>query len=210
MGGAVGNVSGPLLVIIAHHSRRGQAEALAGRVGADAVLTDYGSHGARWAHQQALLWATTRRERVWVLEDDALAPHDFKERAAEWGQRFPTDLVSGYLGRKRPPQYQGLIRAKLAAADARGLDWITLPTLVHGVCYSLPAGASGRVLRSLPRGAVDFAIGSAWGKPPVYTVPSLVDHADGPTVEKHPDGEKRKPGRTAWRPPEGVHYGYAG
>ena len=197
-------------VVVAHHSRLDQAYGLAGRVGAAHVSVDYESRGARWGHLQALKWASARRERVWILEDDALAPHDFKERAAEWGQRFPTDLVSGYLGRKRPPQYQGLIRAKLAAADARGLDWITLPALVHGVCYSLPAGASGRVLRSLPRGAVDFAIGSAWGKPPVYTVPSLVDHADGPTVEKHPDGEKRKPGRTAWRPPEGVHYGYAG
>lgn len=201
MGGAVGDVSGPLLVVIAHHSRSGQAEALAGRVGADAVLTDYGSHGARWAHEQALLWATTRRERVWVLEDDALAPRDFKERAAEWGQRFPTDLVSGYLGRRRPPQYQGQIRTKLSAADARGLDWITLPTLVHGVCYSLPARASGGVLRGLPGGAVDFAIGAAWGRPPIYTVPSLVDHADGPSVEKHPDEQKRKPGRRAWRPP---------
>ena len=197
-------------VVVAHNSRLDQAYGLAGRVGAVHVSVDYESRGARWGHLQALRWASARRERVWILEDDALAPHDFKERAAEWGQRFPTDLVSGYLGRKRPPQYQGLIRAKLAAADARGLDWITLPTLVHGVCYSLPAGASVRVLRSLPRGAVDFAIGSAWGKPPVYTVPSLVDHADGPTVEKHPDGEKRKPGRTAWRPPEGVHYGYAG
>ena len=207
VGGAVGDVSGPLLVVIAHHSRGAQAEALAGRVGADAVLTDYGSHGARWAHQQALLWATTRRERVWVLEDDALAPHDFKERAAEWGRRFPTDLVSGYLGRRRPPQYQGLIRAKLAVADARGPDWITLPTLVHGVCYSLPARTSGGVLRSLPPGAPDFAIGAAWGRPPIYTVPSLVDHADGPSVEKHPDGQTRRPGRTAWRPPEGVSNG---
>ena len=126
MGGAVGNVSEPLLVIIAHHSRGGQAEALAGRVGADAVLTDYGSRGARWAHRQALLWSARRRERVWVLEDDALAPHDFRARAEAWGERFPSDLVSGYLGRQRPPQYQGQIRSKLTAADARGLDWITL------------------------------------------------------------------------------------
>ena len=203
----MGNVSEPLLVIIAHHSRGGQAEALAGRVGADAVLTDYGSRGARWAHRQALLWSARRRERVWVLEDDALAPHDFRARAEAWGERFPSDLVSGYLGRQRPPQYQGQIRSKLTAADARGLDWITLPALVHGVCYSLPARASGGVLRSLPNGAADFAIGAAWGKPPIYTVPSLVDHADGPTVEKHPDGQLRKPGRRAWRPPEGVSNG---
>ena len=94
----MGNVSGPLLVVIAHHSRGAQAEALAGRVGADAVLTDYGSHGARWAHQQALLWATTRRERVWVLEDDALAPHDFKERATEWGDGSRPTWCQGISG----------------------------------------------------------------------------------------------------------------
>ena len=210
MAGTMGKVPGPLLVVIAHHSRAAQAEALAATVGADRVMTDYGSRGARWAHSQALLWASGRRERVWILEDDALAPHDFRARAEAWGGRFPGDLVSGYLGRQRPPQYQRRIRGKLAAADACGVDWLTLPTLIHGVCYSLPAGASGRVLRSLPTGAIDFAIGSAWGRPTIYTVPSLVDHADGPSVEKHPDGEKRKPGRTAWRPPEGVHYGYAG
>ena len=206
----MGKVPGPLLVVIAHHSRRGQAEALAGRVGAAHVSVDYESRGARWGHLQALRWASARRERVWIIEDDALAPTDFLDRASEWSARFPDELVSGYLGRQRPPQFQGQIRSKLAVAEARGLDWLTLPTLIHGVCYSLPAGTPGRVLRSLPRGAVDFAIGSAWGRPTIYTVPSLVDHADGPTVEKHPDGEKRKPGRTAWRPPEGVHYGYAG
>ena len=194
-------------VVVAHHSRLDQAYGLAGRVGAAHVSVDYESRGARWGHLQALKWASARRERVWILEDDALAPHDFKERATEWGRRFPTDLVSGYLGRMRPPQYQGLISAKLAVADARGLDWITLPTLVHGVCYSLPARTSGGVLRSMPPGAPDFAIGAAWGRSPIYTVPSLVDHADGPSVEKHPDGQTRRPGRTAWRPPEGVSNG---
>ena len=204
MGGTVGNVSGPLLVIVAHHSRRDQAEALAARVGADHVSVDWESRGARWGHLQALLWASAQRRRVWIMEDDAVAPTDFKARAAEWQGRFPGDLVSGYLGRQRPPQFQGQIRSKLAAAEARGLDWLSLPTLIHGVCYSIPTGSVGRVVRDLPSGAADYAVGQAWGHPPIYTIPSLVDHADGLPVERHPDGQTRRPGRTAWRPPKGV------
>lgn len=196
-----------IAVVVAHHSRLDQAYGLAGRVGAAHVSVDYESRGARWGHLQALGWASARRERVWIIEDDALAPTDFLDRASEWSARFPDELVSGYLGRQRPPQFQGQIRSKVAVAEARGLDWLTLPTLIHGVCYSLPAGASGQVLHSLPAGAVDFAIGSAWGRPPIYTVPSLVDHDDGPPVEKHPDGQARRPGRTAWRPPRGVSNG---
>lgn len=198
------STSDPLVVVVAHHSRIGQAEALAARVGADHVSVDWESHGARWGHLQALLWASARRRRVWVLEDDAVAPTDFKARAAEWQGRFPGDLVSGYLGRSRPPQYQSEIRRKLAAADRAGLDWITLPTLVHGVCYSLPHDALRSIVQALPQGPADYAVGQAWGRPPIYTIPSLVDHADGLPVERHPDGQTRRPGRTAWRPPKGV------
>lgn len=203
---------GTLLVVIAHHSRSAQAEALAGRVGADQVLVDPGSHGARWTHQKALRWASGRRERVWVLEDDALAPHDFRERANDAAARWSDDLISGYLGRQRPPQYQQEIRVRLRNAEARQRDWIALPTLIHGVCYSLPVGAPENVLHGLPAGAIDFAIGAAWGRPPIYTIPSLVDHADGPAIERHPDGQTRTRGRTAWRPPGGVHndLGYTG
>ena len=67
-------------------------------------------------------------------------------------------LVSGYLGRQRPPQFQGQIRSKVAAAEARGLDWLTLPTLIHGVCYSIPTGSVGRVVRDLPPGAADTGV----------------------------------------------------
>jgi hypothetical protein len=42
------------------------------------------------------------------------------------------------------------------------------------------------------------------GWPIAYTVPSLVDHADGPTLITHPDGAEREPGRVAWR--TGTHF----
>jgi hypothetical protein len=32
-----------------------------------------------------------------------------------------------------------------------------------------------------------------------YTVPSLVDHADGPTLVQHRDSSVREPGRVAWK-----------
>lgn len=189
------------VVIVAHHSREAQAYALAARVAADAVLMDPAEHGARWAHEQALVWAAKRRERTWVLEDDALPSRTFRAEAESWGERFPDDLISGYLGQSRPTWLQRRIRRNIQQAEQAGADHMRLPHLAHGVCYSLPAGTAGGVYRDLAAGPADYAIGDTWGRPVLYTLPSLVDHADGASVERHPDGQTRVKGRVAWRPP---------
>lgn len=189
------------VVVVAHHSRAEQAHTLAARVAADAVLMDPTDHGARWAHGQALLWTAKRHERTWVLEDDALPSRTFRDEAESWGERFPDDLISGYLGRSRPTWLQGRMRRLIDDAETGHLDRVRLPYLAHGVCYSLPAGTAGDVYRNLAPGPADYAIGDTWGKPVLYPLPSLVDHADGASVERHPDGQARVKGRVAWRPP---------
>lgn len=72
--------------------------------------------------------------------------------------------------------------------------------LIHGVAYILPR--PGDVLKTLGDGPIDFAIGNAWrkltGRNVIYTIPSLVDHADGPSVELHADGQPRREVRKAW------------
>ncbi|TYD48236.1 hypothetical protein FNN14_21455, partial [Cronobacter sakazakii] len=45
----------------------------------------------------------------------------------------------------------------------------------------------------------DYAVGDACGGPVIYPCNSLVDHADGLPVEKHPDRQPRRERRRAWR-----------
>lgn len=181
-------------VVVGHHNRLGQAQRLAALLDAH-LLIDDGNHGANWNHLRALEWAAQQSRRVIVMEDDALPIHGFMRLAGEWLARLPDSLVSFYLGTSRPPQWQSTIAEKLS----HGSDTITLPTLIHGVCYSIPPGEIAGILERWPHHlAADFAIGRAWGREVLYLSRSLVEHADGPSVERHPDGKARTEARRAW------------
>lgn len=185
-------------VVVAHHARRAPAESLAAQLGAHLCMDDTG-RGATWNHRRALEWAAQQRERVIVLEDDAVPVPDFHARAAAELGRWPDDLVSFYLGTGRPHAYQADIAQRLALLDRDGGHAIRLSTLIHGVCYSIPSAGLQRVLAQVWGQQVDYGIGAAWHRPVVYTVPSLVDHADCAPVERHADGEPRTERRRAWR-----------
>lgn len=186
-------------VVVGHHSRRQQVNNLASHISAHLVI-DEGNHGANWNHRRAIEWAAAQSCRVVVLEDDVLPVPGFTDKVADWLSRFPDALLSFYLGTGRPPQYQAQIAERLIAADRTRADYITLPQLIHGVCYSVPPQHLPRVLaRWDSNKPADFALGDAWGAPVVYPCWSLVDHADGEPVERHPDGEARTERRRAWR-----------
>lgn len=186
-------------VVVGHHSRIGYAQRLAAMLDAH-LLIDEGEHGANWNHRRALEWAAEQSCRVVILEDDALPVPEFAGKSAEWIARFPDALVSFYLGTGRPPQYQIDIATKLIAADKERADYITLPRLIHGVCYIVPPQHIERVLSRWDSSKpADYAVGDAYGGAVVYPCYSLVDHADGEPVERHPDNEPRTERRRAWR-----------
>ncbi|EBS3030288.1 hypothetical protein GUO43_001796 [Salmonella enterica] len=185
--------------VIGHHSRYKQASRLAGIIG-DVLLIDSGDHGANWNHRRALEWASWQDCRVVIIEDDALPVPDFVERVSEWLIRFPESLVSFYLGTGRPPQYQMQIAERLIVADKTRADFITLPRLIHGVCYSVPPKRISRVISQWDScKPADYAVGDAYGGAVIYPCYSLVDHADGEPVERHPDSMPRTERRRAWR-----------
>ena len=191
------------IVIVAHHARRVQAEQLASELNAYVIMDEVG-RGALWGHRKALEWAVQQNGRVVVMEDDALPVDGFCNKADTWLERLPDDLVSFYLGTGRPPQYQGQIAHLLRRAEQWREPYISLPQLIHGVCYSVPVDKVEAVLSKLPaHGAADFAIGNAWQqltrKAVIYPVRSLVDHDDLPSVEVHPDGRARTETRRAWQ-----------
>lgn len=186
-------------VVVGHHIRLGQAQRLAALLDAH-LLVDDGHHGANWNHRRALEWAACQPCRVVVLEDDALPVQGFTEKVTDWLVRFPDDMLCFYLGTGRPPQYQKEIADWLIAADKTRADFITLQRLIHGVCYSVPPQRLNSVLSRWDRSKpADYAVGDAYGDAVVYPCFSLVDHADGEPVERHPDSAPRTERRRAWR-----------
>ncbi|MXF96083.1 hypothetical protein GRW80_26865, partial [Escherichia coli] len=165
----------------------GQAQRLAALLDAP-LMVDDGNHGANWNHRRAIEWAAEQPCRVVMLEDDALPVQGFTDKVTDWLVRFPDDMLSFYLGTGRPPQYQMQIAERLIVADKTHADFITLPRLIHGVCYSVPPQHIERVLSRWDSSKpADYAVGDAWGGAVVYPCYSLVDHADGESVECHPD-----------------------
>ena len=186
-------------VVVGHHSRREMAGHLAGVLGAH-LLIDDGDHGANWNHRRAIGWASQQDCRVVIMEDDALLLPGFTDSVREWVTRFPDNLISFYLGTGRPPQYQQQIAASLIDADKRRGDYIMMDRLIHGVCYSPPVSGLSRIMQNWNRTkAADYAVGDALGGKVIYPCYSLVDHADGVTVERHHDNEPRNERRRAWR-----------
>lgn len=186
-------------VVVGHHSRREMATCLAASLNAH-LLIDEADHGANWNHRRALVWAEEQAGRVVVLEDDAIPVSGFAELANEWLSRFPDTLISFYLGTGRPPQYQLEIATKLVLSDKNRTDYITIPRLIHGVCYSVPPQHLAKVLTRWSHSkAADYAVGDAYGGPILYPCYSLVDHADGMLAEKPKDNMPRLERRKAWR-----------
>ncbi|WP_430493354.1 hypothetical protein [Enterobacter mori] len=186
-------------VVIGHYLRIEQAQHLAGQLQAHLFIDETGQ-GANWNHRRAIQWAAEQTCRVVVLEDDALPVEGFTEKVTDWLVRFPDDMLSFYLGTGRPPQYQKEIAEMLVDADRVCGDHIVLSKLIHGVCYSPPQGRLARMLNAWNKTlAADYAVGEAFGGRVIYPCYSLVDHADLPTVERHPDNEPRTERRRAWR-----------
>ena len=187
------------LVVVGHCSRRDTAMRLAESLGAH-ILIDEESRGANFNHHRAIEWAGLQDCRVVIVEDDAQPVPGFHSLVKEWVDKFPDNICSFYLGTGRPPQYQTQIAASLIEADKKQGDYITMDRLIHGVCYSPPQSGISTILKNWNRTkAADYAVGDALGRKVIYPCYSLVDHADGVTVEKHPDNEPRNERRRAWR-----------
>lgn len=192
-----------LIGVVAHTSRAEAAHELFDTVEADFLSMDDGQLGCDGNHDRVHRWLASQPS-VWsvVLEDDAVPVADFRVQLKACLEHSPEPLVSLYLGQSRPPQFQAAIGRAVDVAQREGADWVCADRLYHGVGYavrtSLLAGLVGWTM-GLP---VDERISefvSASGLSVAYAYPSLVDHADWPTViPVHNDGQARPAGRRAW------------
>lgn len=205
--------------VVAHKTRISAATHLADEVRACYVSIDDGALGCEGNHRRVWEYVAAIGGGYWtvVLEDDAVPVDDFAAQLTAVLEHAPTAIVSLYLGRSRPPQWQQRIERATGAAEAANASFIEYGRLLHGVGVAIKTRlvpdmldtVGGHACRTLP---IDEAI-SAWaranGYRVAYTWPSLVDHADGPTVASHRDRQARIEPRTAWRAGTRAHWGTA-
>ena len=192
------------IIIVSHYERADWVRKLL-RVFPDAfVVTDFLNRGALWAHTEAIRIAAALGERCIIMEDDAIPVEGFMERAEMHVAEYPSELISFYLGTGRPKGWQDWITDAISkgAMVSESDNWIMMPTLIHGVCYTFPASRAQDLCDVLKRlnGSIkeaDSAVGAAWRNGVIYPVESLVEHRDQGSVERHPDGQPRTEPRVA-------------
>lgn len=200
------------VAIAADHRRYSQVRELERKLLCTSSLfaTVYDRGEGEWdTHSRA--WATCLEKgqatHALVLEDDALVPQYLDRGAREAAERFPNSAISLYFGdhENKYNRASRVRRARDAARLAGSVDdvsWISTPGLWWGVAVILPVAWIEPMLAYWSKrktGLYDERI-SKWitmhEKGPVLnTWPSLVDHADGPSLLRR----SRKPGRRAFR-----------
>lgn len=199
-----------MIGIVAHTARFQQADRLADKVNADYMSVDDGTLGCDGNHKKVWAHLYNHSDDDWliVLEDDAVPVDDFTAQAAAALAASPSPVVSFYLGRHHLPELDWEKRKldTIDKAQAEDANFITTNHLLHAVAVAMRRDHVTSMyhhLETLPLVLpIDEAI-THWmhnrGVTVSYTWPSLVDHADQPTLFRHPDKLPRNPGRIAYQ-----------
>lgn len=183
-------------VIVAHVDRSRQAFDLDDALGGAYIALDDGTLGEWGNHAAALSWGSQQAcTHVLCIEDDAVPVPNLLEEAKKAVEYISNSCISLYVGTGRPRQPRVL--QAIAAADAADSTWLQADSLLWGVAFIMPRWHIPHMLEwaRLSVLPTDQRIG-AWyrslGMKVAYTWPSLVDHADTPSViPGRPRPEKR-------------------
>lgn len=172
--------------VMAHIDRRQEAEALAASVDAEVLSWDDGSLGEN-ANGDCAWRQLADRDTDWsiVLQDDALPIPGFRRHARAALRAAPPTAVSFYVGTGQPRV--PFVLAAIEDADQIHARWLEANALLWGVGVAMPTEQISRFLEWASRAQVpyDTRIGRWFerqGRLIRYTWPSLVDHADGPSI----------------------------
>lgn len=198
--------------VVAHTARMSYADALANKVDAQFISFDDGMLGATKNHIK--VWTNLLAQGAdWlvVLEDDAVPVDDFRYQVTQALINAPTEIVGLYLGTGYPKAWQRFIKKGLADAKAYpDANYLVSSHILHGVGTAIKASLVDDMLRMVgwmspeeKKWPVDEQI-THWARMRAhkvcYTVPSLVDHLDGPsTISDRHDGDDRESPRKAWQ-----------
>lgn len=194
--------------IVAHTARAEQAHHLMETVGAAYMSIDDGTLGCEPNHRKVWLWHLEHCTTEWAisLEDDAQPVPNFREQAAAALTQTDSHIVSFYLGKHRLPVWEKRKQRAMTAAEHDDAHWLTGTTLLHAVGVAIRTDLLSDLLTYSTQFPTTFPNDEAithWanneGHAVTYTWPSLVDHADQPTLFVHPDKLPRHPGRKAYK-----------
>jgi hypothetical protein len=177
--------------IVAHYDRYERATRLADVVGAEVIAVDRGGVGAGANHEVCYEWlAETNAPWSVIIEDDALPCKGFRDQLQQVLLSSPTNILSLYLGRTRPPHWQPSI-AKVVGGDHH---YLIGTELLHHVAVAIRTPMIPSMLHHLRtdnayrlgKMPIDEAVGRyarASGTRIGYSHPSIVNHdASLPTV----------------------------
>ena len=180
-------------------------------VEADFMHIDNGSLGCAENHRhvwKSLCDKANDDEWIIVIEDDAIPVEQFRCHARSALASVPddVDVVSFYLGQTRPEAWQEFVRQAVTQADSQNACWITSDTALHAVCIAIRNRELVQTMLICTEKfhrPPDERI-TLWcrqfGHESAYSMPSLVDHADGDTViEGRPGRVRNERGRVAWQ-----------
>lgn len=191
--------------IVAHPDRKEWATNLASQVNG-LISLDEDNLGCGRNHLRTWQLAYDQdvtASHVCVLEDDAEPVENFLEVASLAVQRAPAGVVSWYLGTGRPPGFQLRTPRRLAQLDRIDGSWLGAGLVYHAVALCIRRTLVPRILdwcEQFPDEAPDGRL-SRWCRGPgrqlvLYSVPSIVDHRDGPSLA---GGSPGGGDRVAWR-----------
>lgn len=178
------------VAMMAHPKRAEQVKRILSQLDRDDVQVVWDERGSRWdTGKRAMLSCDPACTHHAVIQDDVLVCRDLfagMERALE---HVPSGVpVCGYVGRVRP--YAEIVTWAAARARAISASWLTMHTLNWGPLIIVPTSeipdmiAHCDKLKDIPnydrRLSRFFELERhvrIW-----YTWPSVVDHADGPSL----------------------------
>jgi GR25 family glycosyltransferase involved in LPS biosynthesis len=192
--------------VVADMRRQQMAWDLATQVNATVLSYDDGAMGPTKNHLK--VWTKLLQhggDWAVVLEDDAIVGPQFTTQLKQVLESPPAQVVSLYLGRGYPKAWQRFIKKAMMADDAH---FIMSTHVLHGVALAMRMTLVEDMLRWVTwmsqeqrQWPVDEQI-TEWcrrrGYKVAYTKPSIVEHADGPSLLVHPDGDGRDVPRKAW------------
>jgi len=199
-------VPDPLFIVIAHPARKRAAEALISVLKADSSWDTDGS-GCEANHRRAWEWAADQDDPDrWVVfvEDDVALVRGFIGQVRRALAVAPSELVSFYLGRGRPPHWQLPIAKAITTLPGPDVCWLSAPELFSAQCYAMPVHRARGLARTHRRSMPCDEHISRWARNRrlrvCYSWPSLVDHREDmvPLITERADGQPRIERRVAW------------
>ncbi len=181
------------LAIMAHPSRKERAEALCDRLKPFNPVIVWDEKSSEWETGSRALLAYEDSDFHLVIQDDAVISGNFYVNVLAALDSIPSEsLISFYTGKVKPAVRQtGLA---VAAAQVSKSSWLKGQTLFWGVAIAVPTKYIEAIVAQKSTHLYDRRVGEFFYKrylPVWYTNPSIVDHAQEPSLVSHDVSEPR-------------------